>query len=152
MIKIPFKNYIYLLLVIVVSIGIIYYLYLWFVEYDKNKEYKSVLSNVLQVINDNELDSYIVENEDAIIYVGVSNISKNRQYDKKFKKIINENDLEKKILYLNSKNDNIFDIKLPAILVYNNGSLVNSYSVVDNNYNIHDMEKYLIDVGVIKDA
>lgn len=152
MTKIPFKNYIYLLLVVVVSIGILYYLYLWFIEYDKNKEYKSVLSNVLQVINDNELDSYIVENEDAIIYVGVSNVSKNRQYDKKVKKIIINNNLEKKILFLNSNSDEMLDIKLPAILVYNKGSLVNSYSIVDNNYDIHDMEKFLIDVGVIKDA
>ena len=52
--KIPLKNYIYLLLIILFSIAILYYLYLWFVEYSKEQQKNPIMNNVMQVINDNE--------------------------------------------------------------------------------------------------
>lgn len=151
--KIPFKNYIYLFLVVVVSFALLYYLYLWFLEYDTNSEKKSVLLDTMQVINYNEIDSYLVENKDAYIYVSVTNISKVRQFDKKFRKLIINNNIKNKILFLDLTNEkdnsNIFGFKLPVLLVYKDGKLVDNFNVDKEDYNIHKMEDYLISIGVM---
>lgn len=152
--KIPFKNYIYLLLVVLISVGLVYYFYLWFVEYDSNSQYRSVLSDFVRVINYNELDTYLVENKDATIYCSVTNESKVRQFDKKVKKLISNYNINNKLLYLDLTNKNVKkilneEINLPAVIVYNNGSIANSYSVEDDNYNIHLLEDYFVKIGVI---
>lgn len=152
--KVPFKNYIYLLLVVLISIGFVYYFYLWFVEYDSNSDYRAVLSDTMQVINDNELDSYLVENKDAIIYCSVTNESKIRQFDKKVKRLVNNYNVGNKILYLdltNKKAKIVFgkDINIPAVVVYKNGNIIDAYSVRDDNYNIHLLEDYFFEIGVI---
>ena len=52
------------------------------------------------VINYNELNNYLVENKDAIIYVSKLNDESIRLFENKFKNIINKNNLNNKILYL----------------------------------------------------
>ena len=56
--KIPLKNYIYLLLIILFSIAILYYLYLWFVEYSKEQQKNLFMNILIQLINDNDKNSY----------------------------------------------------------------------------------------------
>ena len=155
MAKISYKNYLYLLLVVIVTVALVYYMYLWFIEYDKNKDYKSVLMDVMQVVNYNEFDTYLVENKDAIIYASITNDSKIRQFDKKFKRLIGDNNIGNKILYLdltgNKKLDLInSNVIIPAIMVYKNGNMIDSYSVKTDGYSIHNLEEYLVSIGVIK--
>ena len=68
---IPTKNYIILGVVILVSILLLYYLYLWFDNYNETKLNMPILDKYMEVINYNELSDYLVENPDAIIYVSV---------------------------------------------------------------------------------
>ena len=68
---IPKKNYVYLFLIILFSLMVIYYLYLWHKSYKESLLNTEILSDYLDVINYNELDDYIVENKDAVIYVSV---------------------------------------------------------------------------------
>ena len=67
--EIPLKNYIYLFLILLGSILLLLYIYTWYETYHENKLNTSIMNNYLTVINYNELDNYIIENKNAIIYV-----------------------------------------------------------------------------------
>ena len=69
--EIPLKNYLYLLLILIISTLFLIYIYAWYETYNESKLYTGIMNNYLTVINYNELDNYIIENKDAIIYVSV---------------------------------------------------------------------------------
>ena len=157
MTKIPLKNYLYLLLTVIFTVFIIYYLYLWYVEYNSNLENKSVLVDCMQIINSNELDTYLVENKDAIIYTSVTNDNKIRRFERKLKKFIDGNNIVNKILYLdltnNDKNTKYkvtgVEVNVPSFVVYKNGNYVDSYDISQNNFDLEQIKQYLIDNGVV---
>ena len=153
--KIPVKNYIYLSIIVIASIFIIFYLYRWYDTYRESKLNISIMNNYLSVINYNELDDYIVENKNAIIYVSKLGDEKINKFEKSFKNMVVENDLRNSMLYLDVTNDN-FDIvkeklqintSLPCIVVYTNGKITDVYSITNNNYDMKKLNKYLNRIG-----
>lgn len=157
--KIPLKNYIYLLLIILFSIAILYYLYLWFVEYSKEQQKNPIMNNVMQVINDNELNTYLVENKDAIIFASILNNSDIRKYERKLEKLINDKNIANTILYMDLTNNSkakdqnkMFNTSfdLPAFLVYEDSQLVEIYEIPNDNYDIDKTEEFLTRYEVIK--
>ena len=149
--KIPVKNYIYLSIIVIASIFIIFYLYRWYDTYRESKLNISIMNNYLSVINYNELDDYIIENKNAIIYVSKLGDEKINKFEKSFKNMVVENDLRNSMLYLDVTNDN-FDIvkeklqintSLPCIVVYTNGKITDVYSITNNNYDMKKLNKYL---------
>lgn len=115
------------------------------------------MGEYLTVINYNELDNYIIENKNAIIYVSILGNEDINKFEKKFKSIIAENNLKNDILYLDISNENIdkatkklnIDKNLPYLVVYTNGVITDTYSINDNNYSNDKIEKYLNRIGVI---
>lgn len=153
--KIPVKNYIYLSIIVIASIFIIFYLYRWYDTYRESKLNISIMNNYLSVINYNELDDYIIENKNAIIYVSKLGDEKINKFEKSFKNMVVENDLKNSMLYLDVTNDN-FDIvkeklqintSLPCIVVYTNGKITDVYSITNNNYDMKKLNKYLNRIG-----
>ncbi len=153
--KIPVKNYIYLSIIVIASIFIIFYLYRWYDTYRESKLNISIMNNYLSVINYNELDDYIIENKNAIIYVSKLGDEKINKFEKSFKNMVVENDLRNSMLYLDVTNDN-FDIvkeklqintSLPCIIVYTNGKITDVYSITNNNYDMKKLNKYLNRIG-----
>ena len=161
---VPLKNYIYLALIILVSILLIFYFYLWYLTYRESKLNNSIMDRYLQVINYNELTDYITENKDAYIYVSILENQEIRDFELKFKSLIISNSLKKEILYLdltevyNSKNllsiaNNNYKIddktisNVPCILAFKDGNLTYIYDIKENNYDIELVKKYLIDEG-----
>lgn len=156
--EIPLKNYIYLVLIVFLTLGILYYLYLWSIEYRKEVTSDSVISSSLQLINYNELEDYIVENDNVCLYISNKNIEL-KDFEKSLKHLIEKYNLERKILYLditnNISNDkyNIGDTYLtgvPKFIYFIDGKLVSSYDVDYNNYKIANIENYLRSIGVIE--
>ena len=98
--QIPLKNYILLSIVLILTIVVVIYFFLWKNTYEKSKLQTPILDDYLLVINYNELNNYLVENKDAIIYVSKLNDESIRLFENKFKNIINKNNLNNKILYL----------------------------------------------------
>ena len=150
---IPKKNYIILGIVILVSLLIIYYFYMWVSAYKDAKENVSVLDNYMNVINYNELDNYIVENPDSIIYVSVVDDIEINKFDKKLANSIKNNDFNKDVLYMNItetiKDDSIkrkmiekYSLKyaditdVPNIIVFEDGKLISIYNIKDNGYSV----------------
>ena len=157
--EIPFKNYIILAVILIFTILLVVYLFNWQSVYQKNKLQEPILDKYLMVINYNELDDYLVENKEAIVYVSVLNDEKIRMFENKFKNIIIKNDLNNKILYLNLTNESVEINKkylsnlseVPMLIIFDEGKVLESYSIKDNNYDIKAFERFLEKEEIIND-
>ena len=163
--EIPLKNYILLSIVLILTIVVVINLFLWKNTYEKNKLQTPILDDYLLVINYNELNNYLVENKDAIIYVSKLNDESIRLFENKFKNIINKNNLNNKILYLDltevlKENNIVKEInkkygkemtEVPTIVIIKDGKISSSYNIKENKYNIKLLEKYLEKEYVIND-
>ena len=163
--EIPLKNYILLSIVLILTIVVVIYFFLWKNTYEKSKLQTPIIDDYLLVINYNELNNYLVENKDAIIYVSKLNDESIRLFENKFKNIINKNNLNNKILYLDlteelKENNIVKEInkkygkemtEVPTIVIIKDGKISSSYNIKENKYNIKLLEKYLEKEDVIND-
>ena len=163
--EIPLKNYILLSIVLILTIVVVIYFFLWKNTYEKSKLQTPILDDYLLVINYNELNNYLVENKDAIIYVSKLNDESIRLFENKLKNIINKNNLNNKILYLDlteelKENNIVKEInkkygkemtEVPTIVIIKDGKISSSYNIKENKYNIKLLEKYLEKEDVIND-
>ena len=155
--KIPTKNYICLTLIIICTIAITYYLYLWLVAY-KELDTQSILEQHLQVINYNDINNYVIENNDSFLYI----TNKNKDYSKfenDLYNLIKKYNLFQDVLYLdisdNIKNGtftiNNFTFKqYPIFVLYDNGNITSIYDIKANSFDIEKIEMYLESIGVIE--
>lgn len=161
---VPVKNYIYLSLIILVTILLVFYFYLWYLTYKESKLNNQIMDRYLQVINYNELSDYLTENKNAYVYVSVLEDQEIRDFELEFKTTIMDNSLKKEILYLdltdvyNNKNliskankdyqvggKNISNV--PCILVFKEGVLKEIYDIKENNYEIENLKEFLLQEG-----
>ena len=164
--NIPLKNYIILAAILIVTIILVIYFYMWYGNYENTKLTSPIMDEYLQVINYNELNDYLVENKNSVIYVSVLDSKEIRNFEIKFKKFIKDNSLNNSILYLNlteelkdnkitkeikSKyNLNNTDItKVPSIIIFKDGNIASIYNIKEENYNINKLSTYLEEEGVI---
>ena len=153
--EIPLKNYVYLSIILIASIFMIFYLYRWYETYRESKLNVSIMTDYLTVINYNELEDYIIENKNAVIYVSVLGNEDINKFENSFKNTIVDNNLKKSMLYLDVTNEDINTVKeklkidsnLPCIVVYTNGEITDTYSIVENNYNSKKIVTYLNRIG-----
>jgi len=159
--EIPVKNYFILLVVLFGSFLLLYYFYKWFDMYEESILNRRILDSYMQVINYNELDDYLVENHDTIMYVSVLQNKEIREFEKLVKQKYRDKLIENRILYLditelsyserNSlankyyyNNLNIIDV--PCVVVFNDGEINAIYSVSGNDY---DIDKFVMYVNQI---
>lgn len=153
---IPTKNYILLFVILLASVLFLIYAYTWYDAYNQNKLNTSIMNQYLTVINYNELDNYISENQDAVIYVSILGDEEISHFEKNFKNTIVNNNLRNSILYLDITNEDRvsatkklkIDEKFPYLVVYTNGIITDTYSIANNNYSSKKVLKYLNRIGV----
>ena len=153
--KIPPKNYLYLLLIIIITLLIALYLLKWYRTYNESKLYTGILNEYIQVINYNELNDYIIENKDAVIYVSILGNEEIKKFEKKFKNTIVDNNLRENLLYLDITDEDQNKVKeklqidnnLPYLVVYTNGKITDTYSISEHKYNTKKIVKYLNRIG-----
>lgn len=167
--KIPIKNYIILGVVLFITMLILYYFYCWVDVYKESKINIPIMDKYMSVINYNELDNYIVENPDTIIYVSVLEDEKIRGFEKEFKNKYKNKEIENELLYMNITDDiknkdtsnemvskysiNSLDMTdVPSLLVFNNGELSSIYSVRDNDYDIDRFVLYINNIVLERDG
>lgn len=152
---VPAKNYIFLGIIMLVSIFLIYYLFLWYKAYEDSKINTPVMNKYLQVINYNELSSYLLESDNTIIYVSVVGNENIRDFEKEFKNTVIKYSLND-ILYmdvsdeLNSGLSLDYDLSvnnIPCILVFEGDRLIDTYKIDVKNYNMKKIRKYLVALG-----
>ena len=162
--EIAFKNYIILALVLIITIIGVIYIFMWYSSKEKSKLKLPILDDYIMPINYNELNDYIVENKDAVIYTSVLNDVNIRLFENKFKNVIVKNNLNSSILYLDLTNEikdnNVLlkmekkygtKVDIPSVMVFRDGVLTDVYNIKKDNYNIKKLEKYLEKEVVIND-
>lgn len=157
-IKIPFKNYITLIVLFLIVI----FSYSWVLKiYRVNKiTQSSVLTNNIAIISVNDLNDYIIENPNTIIYLPTL-IKTNNEFENKFLELILNNHYEEKIVYLNiggvsykkikeriftdySDNSSIFDDEFATLLLIKDGRIVNSL-LIKEGYEFRFVAKFISD-------
>lgn len=166
--RIPMKNYILLAVVLIITIIFVIYLYMWYGTYEETRLTSPIMGKYMQVINYNELNDYLVENKDTVIYSSVLGDKEIRNFEVKLKKLITDNSLKGSILYLNLTEE-IKDKEInkelkekykingknitnsPSIMIFREGNLTSIYNIKEDNYNIKKIKEYLEYQGVIDD-
>lgn len=154
---IPNRNYIILGIVLAVTFLLLYYFYMWVDVYNESKINRPILDRYMDIINYNELDNYLVENPDCIIYVSVLENMEIREFEKKFKVSFKNNELDKDILYMDVTNDindkilrnelhdkySIERNSMPYVIVFEDGVKKSLYSVYENGMNVDRMINFI---------
>jgi len=156
--KIPKKNY--LIIVILTIFTILLTLFLM-KTYNNTKKNVSRISFVSE-IKANELDAYITESQETIIYFVET---KNEQLESELEKFTKENNLQDKYVYvdLNNVGDKFYEnfyvkyvnetwsidikIKAPSIFIIRNGKIER---YLNNIKSVYQIEKFFLESGVIE--
>lgn len=159
--EIPKKNYIILFILIISTILLGLYLHSIFVESDTNTP---LMDDYISVINYNELSDYLLENKDILIYSSYLGDTEIRAFEKEFRNVINNYELNEQILYLNLTNysdeikislsnqynlNGLTIVDAPCLVLFQNGILVDIYDLKDN-YDIDNLVIYLKGKEVIE--
>ena len=87
------KNYAILIVIYIAVIAIVLYLASWYSTYKNYQKEIPVLQNVVSEINSDELEHYLTENPNQILYLCVASDSECREFEESIKSA-----LEKKII------------------------------------------------------
>lgn len=146
---IPKKNYFILGIILIISCILVYYINTWYSLYQYEKRGNSPITTYMEIINYNEVENYIAENSDAIIYVSKSNNLKIRKFEEDNEKLFKKLELNYNILYMDAKDVNK-DLKIkynvneyPTILFFKNKRLVNKYVLELDNINYSDIKNII---------
>ena len=147
--RIPLKNYFILGIILVASIFIVLYINKLYLS-TKNND--NILNWFIKEIKTQEIDNYIIENPNFIIYLGYKN-NDNKSFEKKFKKLVTKYDLQKDIVFIdisqfNDETFNKFCKKYADKLLEKDSSLI----IVDNQkvIDVLDITKGNNDIELVK--
>lgn len=147
--KIPLKNYFILGIILASSIFIVLYINKLYLS-TKNND--NILNGFIKEIKIQEIDNYIIENPNFIIYLGYKN-NDNKSFEKKFKKLVTKYDLQKDIVFIdisqfNDETFNKFCKKYADKLLKKDSSLI----IVDNQkvIDVLDITKGNNDIELVK--
>ncbi len=147
--RIPLKNYFILGIILASSIFIVLYINKLYLS-TKNND--NILNGFIKEIKTQEIDNYIIENPNFIIYLGYKN-NDNKSFEKKFKKLVTKYDLQKDIVFIdisqfNDETFNKFCKKYADKLLKKDSSLI----IVDNQKVIDalDITKGNNDIELVK--
>ena len=96
-----FRNYIILAIFVALGVGITLYFCKVYKVYDDYQKATPVIQGTLSEIAPEELDHYVVDNPQTIIYMCTASNENCRHYEKDFKKYIEKESVQDKIVYLN---------------------------------------------------
>ncbi|MDD3452891.1 MAG: hypothetical protein PHN42_01265 [Bacilli bacterium] len=168
--KIPTKNYVLALFIVIFTIFITLFLANM---YNEKKEYellKNVRMDFLDIIDSKSIDNYIVENHDVIIYLSNSSDINYESYEKQLKRLIIAMEYEKDIIYLDTKDvDSDFYTKfkekyftdelkqknielniIPNLLIIKEGKVNDILYTVDTSKKASDVINFIDENGAIE--
>jgi hypothetical protein len=96
-----YKNYVKLTFILSVTILAVVYALEWHKVYEEDRQNRVVIRDYIMEITMDEFINYINDNRDAVIYFGVNDNVDCRRFEKGFKNIITEYQLESRIIYIN---------------------------------------------------
>lgn len=161
--NVSLKNYIILAVILILSVILVIYFYIWYNEFELSKNHTPIMNEYFNVINYNELEEYLIENKNVILYVSVLDDKTTRSFENKLKNVLDDYSFNNDILYMDltgiKHNNDLYKsiinrynlVDLPYLIIFNNGNVVDTYNVVDNNYDVELLVSYLRIKGVLDD-
>ncbi len=166
---VPIKNYLFLGLLSVVTVLVVLYMANW---YKASKEYyleSSVMTNFLGEIKETELENYILENPEVVIYISSDAEDTTKKFEKKLKDYIIKEEIASHFIYLNCSNvstdfmdrfqkkyfkgslQNVY-LPYPNLLIVHDKQVVDILYKLNQTPDIKDAERFLKKNGVVGDA
>lgn len=149
--EIPQKNYILLGFVSVCVVLVCFVLMNMYKVNNKEVYYSSEVKDVVNEIVYDDLENYIQENPNFVIYINDSS-KRNKTVQKNLKKIIVDNNIQQYVVYMEKTDDVVKKYNLnkssSIFVAYENGIIVEIMSRDD--YSLEDMESFFIRNKVIE--
>lgn len=148
--KIPSKNYVILFCL---TIGVIAVCLIFNSVYKttNKKEYTPIIKEVITEIKYDDLDNYLQENLDVVLYINDSSVKDNQKFEKKIKKMITNNGISRYFVYIEKDEKIVEKYKLntstPIFIAYQDG--VRTEVLSKKNCTVQDVEEFLIRNKVI---
>ncbi len=132
------RNYIIIAVVCIFTIVFAFYLRNCYKDYEAYHLTIPVIRNTLTEMNSSELDHYVQENYNVIVYIGIPTDQECRSFEKELATLVKKYELKDYLIYLNLENQEkakstIKEINLkyasnqlkyyPAILIFEEGSV-----------------------------
>ena len=159
--KIPLKNYILVFVILLLVVSLSLYACSWYETIRKYNTTKSVLSDTINKIELETLESYMTDNSDFIMYISDSSNTDIRNFEKKLKKYIKDNSLNSDIIYIDINDydrkqvlqtvlsysveeySKLKKIPVPNMLMFENGKIVDILYVTSATINRNDAVKFI---------
>ena len=94
------KNYVTLAIIYLLVIGTVLYIASWYNTYQNYKTTIPVLRNTVSEINTAELDHFVLENPEGVVYMCVASDTTCRNFDTHLKKELLKNGLQDSVTYI----------------------------------------------------
>jgi len=162
--RIPLKNYIILLAISLITILLVFYLRSW---YNTSKQYyqnNSIMSEYLSELKSDEINSYIIDNPDVVIYYASAKDTTIKSFEKEFKRLMEEYEINHSIIYIDSskeENNNIVSklngisnkkmdtLNIPNLIYIKEGKVNKILYSTETKINKRDVQNFLIKCEVI---
>ena len=142
--KIPMINYIIALIITVITFALTYVIANTYISY-RNYEQENYMNYLSQVMPE-EIDNYIIENHDLIVYV-TNSATTDIEIEKKVKKVLVDNDYVKDTVYLDLSNVD------PNFLVdFENKYNINPDTLKENDIIIFKEEKKVRTINITENS
>lgn len=137
---VPLKNYFIVFAIFVATIFCVFLLRYWYISYEEYQLTIPILKDKITEVTVNELDTFLAENLDPIVYIEVSEDENSREVAKDLIDVVKERNLTERVVYVNlssvENKDAFFadftakymdDKKLeyyPSLLIFSEGKVV----------------------------
>lgn len=136
--KIPTKNYVILLVIFLITFLLAYYIYKWYEVYSEYQNDIPVIRDSLNEVSEEEMDHYVRENQLSVVYICTAADIRCRNFEKSFKKLVEQDSLKEYMIYVNLTEDNKNDFvehfnssypskrklhQYPALIVFEDGEI-----------------------------
>lgn len=150
MCEIPKKNYLFVLIMAVVVV-IITFVLMNLYNANKKEVYSSYVKEIAHEIMLDDLDNYLQEHPDAILYIN-TNDEANKKLEKEIKNLIARHNIQQYFVYIENNKDITKKYKLkdnnPVFIAYKDGKVLETFS--QDKYTIKEIESFLVRNGVIE--
>lgn len=147
---VPKKNYIVLTLI---ALGVIVLCFVFMNMYNKNNKdiYESVVKDIINEIKYEDLDNYLQENPEVVLYINDSS-KKNSNIEENLKDLIVENNIQQYVVYIERDNSIVEKLNLnsnsPIFIAYKDGKMVEILS--QKKYTNDEIKNFFLRNGVIE--
>ena len=150
--EIPAKNYIFLGIIIIITIIGVLYICSWYKQYNDTKTNTPIITSALREVKYDNLNTVLTERDVLIMYMCTTDENICRSFEKKFSEYIKDNNLTEEIVYLNlgyssDENDLLSTVyntyksdtlvkkiyEYPTLVIFNQGEIVDVLSSNSKN-------------------